>query len=290
MKKMLALVCSLMMCSAAFASCGKKETGDETSTVQTTADEESSVAEAESEESEAELTPEEEIVTADEDKGIDIVEFEYDGEIFSQTYTQKLEESHFSLSATIEDNTAEEEGSMESLVECVGMDFHQKNVLGDLISEIYLIDKNLYLLDWENKSYSVIDYSDLADDTSSNASMAMGITEGMVFTNREVNDEGLILEEYTYISPYTTEADLANISIDDLPKFTYYFTESGDIIKIDVGYNESHQIYKINSVNFEFTEITLPDLSDWTEESGYDDYEGEPEVIPDDDSVTDSVE
>lgn len=295
---MLAFVCSLMMCSVAFASCGNKETGDETSNVQTTAAEESSVAEAESKESEAELTPEEEIVTADEDKAINVKEFEYDGEIFSQTYTQKLEQSHFSLSATIdsyilEDDTPSDMVNAKSLIECVGMDFHQKDVFGDLTSEIYFVDKNLYYLDWDNKSYSITDYSadmDVNEDAVDIASMAMSVTDGMVFTDRKVNDDGLVLEEYTFISPYIAESDLAQISISDLPKFTYYFTESGDIVKIDVAYNSSHQVFNIDSVDFEFTEITLPDFSDWTLESTVDEGDIEPEMIPDDTSETEPQE
>lgn len=264
MKKMLAMMCALALCCTAFAACSSVDDSSETKPAQTTTTPAEVSEEPAETESQADVvpTPDETIPEIDITTGDEVVEFEYDGELFSETYTEKLLEGHFSLTASVESEMLGEMGTTESIIECAGIDFHQKTIYGDMSSDMYLYDKNLYILYEDTKTYTVMDYSEyISEDPSANASMALGLTDELVLTNRTVNDEGLIVEEYTYNSPYLSAADFTD---GQLPKYIYYFKDNGDIVKVEVTFNGSVQTYNITAVDFDIKEITLPDLSDWT--------------------------
>lgn len=279
----------MAICCTAFAACSdagdSSETKSAAENTTTTAEVSEAPDETEVTEPDEEPTPDEEeaadtITTADE-----IVEFEYDGELFAETYTEKLMDNHFSLSATIESELLGEIETSDSFIECAGTDFHQQTTYGEVVSDMYLFDKNLYILYEDTKSYSVMDYSMyMSDDSMDFASMALGLTDELVLTNRTVDDDGLIVEEYTYNSPYVSASDFAD---GELPKYLYYFKDNGDIVKIDITFNGTVQTYKINSIDFDIEEVVLPDLSDWTlEDNGM----GEDGTGPDESDIQIEVE
>lgn len=296
MKKILAMMCALALCCTSFAACSSSDdSSEDKSSAEVTTTAEASQAPAETEaESQAD------VVTTDDESAADdtvttsdeVVKFEYDGELFSETYTKKLQEGHFSMTASVKNDMLGEETITESLIECAGLNFHQRTTYEGNSSDMYLVDNNLYILYDDTKTYSVMDYSDyITDDTSAYSSMALGLTEELVLTNRTVDDDGLIVEEYTYNSPYVNAADFTD---GQLPKYIYYFKDTGDIVKVEIVFNGTSQSYEIVDVDFDIEEVALPDLSDWkleddgmglgddgeedTEESEAD--ESEEEIVP----------
>lgn len=251
MKKITALLVSLIMSCAVMAGCSDSSSSSSSKSDSSTSKAETSAAADESTASEAgTATNLEDTLTAQ--------------------YTKKIQGESLAIDMTV----ASEYGDESAVVEIAGGNMHMKmNVMG-MDMDIYAIDGVMYTLDSESKTYYTVDMEESIDDFKSE--IGYGIDDSYKFISSETTDDGLICETFENTDDLGIELEsgvtLDTSESDDLSfktTFKYYFNaDTKDLVKIETISDGSTTTVTVNSFTTENVEVKLPDDFDsWTEQS-----------------------
>lgn len=260
MKKITALLVSLIMSCAVMAGCSDSSSSSSSKADSSTSKAETSAAADESTASEAgTATNLEDTLTAQ--------------------YTKKIQGESLAIDMTV----ASEYGDESAVVEIAGGNMHMKmNVMG-MDMDIYAIDGVMYTLDSESKTYYTVDMEESIDDFKSE--IGYGIDDSYKFISSETTDDGLICETFENTDDLGIELE-SGVTLDtsdsDDYSFTttfkyYYNADTKDLVKIETISDGSTTTVTVNSFTTENVEVKLPDDFDsWTEQS----FDLDSDVIP----------
>lgn len=251
MKKITALLVSLIMSCAVMAGCSDSSSSSSSKADSSTSKAETSAAADESTASEAgTATNLEDTLTAQ--------------------YTKKIQGESLAIDMTV----ASEYGDESAVVEIAGGNMHMKmNVMG-MDMDIYAIDGVMYTLDSESKTYYTVDMEESIDDFKSE--IGYGIDDSYKFISSETTDDGLICETFENTDDLGIELEsgvtLDTSESDDLSfktTFKYYYNaDTKDLVKIETISDGTTTTVTVNSFTTENVEVKLPDDFDsWTEQS-----------------------
>lgn len=251
MKKITALLVSLIMSCAVMAGCSDSNSSSSSKADSSTSKAETSAAADESTASEAgTATNLEDTLTAQ--------------------YTKKIQGESLAIDMTV----ASEYGDESAVVEIAGGNMHMKmNVMG-MDMDIYAIDGVMYTLDSESKTYYTVDMEESIDDFKSE--IGYGIDDSYKFISSETTDDGLICETFENTDDLGIELEsgvtLDTSESDDLSfktTFKYYYNaDTKDLVKIETISDGTTTTVTVNSFTTENVEVKLPDDFDsWTEQS-----------------------
>ena len=251
MKKITALLVSLIMSCAVMAGCSDSSSSSSSKADSSTSKAETSAAADESTASEAgTATNLEDTLTAQ--------------------YTKKIQGESLAIDMTV----ASEYGDESAVVEIAGGNMHMKmNVMG-MDMDIYAIDGVMYTLDSESKTYYTVDMEESIDDFKSE--IGYGINDSYKFISSETTDDGLICETFENTDDLGIELEsgvtLDTSESDDLSfktTFKYYYNaDTKDLVKIETISDGTTTTVTVNSFTTENVEVKLPDDFDsWTEQS-----------------------
>lgn len=251
MKKITALLVSLIMSCAVMAGCSDSSSSSSSKADSSTSKAETSAAADESTASEAgTATNIEDTLTAQ--------------------YTKKIQGESLAIDMTV----ASEYGDESAVVEIAGGNMHMKmNVMG-MDMDIYAIDGVMYTLDSESKTYYTVDMEESIDDFKSE--IGYGIDDSYKFISSETTDDGLICETFENTDDLGIELEsgvtLDTSESDDLSfktTFKYYYNaDTKDLVKIETISDGTTTTVTVNSFTTENVEVKLPDDFDsWTEQS-----------------------
>ena len=251
MKKITALLVSLIMSCAVMAGCSDSSSSSSSKADSSTSKAETSAAADESTASEAgTATNLEDTLTAQ--------------------YTKKIQGESLAIDMTV----ASEYGDESAVVEIAGGNMHMKmNVMG-MDMDIYAIDGVMYTLDSESKTYYTVDMEESIDDFKSE--IGYGIDDSYKFISSETTDDGLICETFENTDDLGIELEsgvtLDTSESDDLSfktTFKYYYNaDTKDLVKIETISDGTTTTVTVNSFKTENVEVKLPDDFDsWTKQS-----------------------
>lgn len=251
MKKITALLVSLIMSCAVMAGCSDSSSSSSSKSDSSTSKAETSAAADESTASEAgTATNLEDTLTAQ--------------------YTKKIQGESLAIDMTV----ASEYGDESAVVEIAGGNMHMKmNVMG-MDMDIYAIDGVMYTLDSESKTYYTVDMEESIDDFKSE--IGYGINDSYKFISSETTDDGLICETFENTDDLGIELEsgvtLDTSESDDLSfktTFKYYYNaDTKDLVKIETISDGTTTTVTVNSFKTENVEVKLPDDFDsWTKQS-----------------------
>ena len=251
MKKITALLVSLIMSCAVMAGCSDSSSTSSSKADSSTSKAETSAAADESTASEAgTATNLEDTLTAQ--------------------YTKKIQGESLAINMTV----ASEYGDESAVVEIAGGNMHMKmNVMG-MDMDIYAIDGVMYTLDSESKTYYTVDMEESIDDFKSE--IGYGIDDSYKFISSETTDDGLICETFENTDDLGIELE-SGVTLDtsdsDDYSFTttfkyYYNADTKDLVKIETISDGTTTTVTVNSFTTENVEVKLPDdFDNWTEQS-----------------------
>ena len=251
MKKITALLVSLIMSCAVMAGCSDSSSSSSSKADSSTSKAETSAAADESTASEAGTAANlEDTLTAQ--------------------YTKKIQGESLAIDMTV----ASEYGDESAVVEIAGGNMHMKmNVMG-MDMDIYAIDGVMYTLDSESKTYYTVDMEESIDDFKSE--IGYGIDDSYKFISSETTDDGLICETFENTDDLGIELE-SGVTLDtsdsDDYSFTttfkyYYNADTKDLVKIETISDGTTTTVTVNSFTTENVEVKLPDDFDsWTEQS-----------------------
>ncbi|WP_124098274.1 hypothetical protein [Ruminococcus sp. Marseille-P6503] len=247
MKKISAIVISLIMTCAVFASCENDDSSSEKTSDSKTEVTSSSAAEESAAESEAESGT--------------------DGDTrLAEAYTAKLDSGEYIMDVTI---TSDLTGEMPCVISAKNGNYYVKTTVMGVEAEVYVIDGTGYMIMPDLEAYQNIELDDLGVDT-----FALDDSYEYVETKEE---DGLTVEVYKaeYSDDYDLEIDSSEDG-DDVSEaeddyalvstVTYYFDESGELKKVVTSDELSGETTAvINSLEWTADDIAQPDLSGLTE-------------------------
>ncbi len=251
MKKITALLVSLIMSCAVMAGCSDSSSSSSSKADSSTSKAETSAAADESTASEAgTATNLEDTLTAQ--------------------YTKKIQGESLAIDITV----ASEYGDESAVVEIAGGNMHMKmNVMG-MDMDIYAIDGVMYTLDSESKTYYTVDMEESIDDFKSE--IGYGIDDSYKFISSETTDDGLICETFESTEDLGNELE-SGVTLDTSESddrsfkttFKYYFNaDTKDLVKIETISDVTTTTVTVNSFTTENVDVKLPDDFDsWTEQS-----------------------
>ena len=251
MKKITALLVSLIMSCAVMAGCSDSSSSSSSKADSSTSKAETSAAADESTASEAgTATNLEDTLTAQ--------------------YTKKIQGESLAIDITV----ASEYGDESAVVEIAGGNMHMKmNVMG-MDMDIYAIDGVMYTLDSESKTYYTVDMEESIDDFKSE--IGYGIDDSYKFISSETTDDGLICETFESTEDLGNELE-SGVTLDTSESddrsfkttFKYYFNaDTKDLVKIETISDVTTTTVTVNSFKTENVEVKLPDDFDsWTKQS-----------------------
>ncbi|WP_456032415.1 hypothetical protein [Ruminococcus sp.] len=251
MKKITALLVSLIMSCSVMAGCSDSSSSSSSKADSSTSKAETSAAADESTASEAgTATNLEDTLTAQ--------------------YTKKIQGESLAIDITV----ASEYGDESAVVEIAGGNMHMKmNVMG-MDMDIYAIDGVMYTLDSESKTYYTVDMEESIDDFKSE--IGYGIDDNYKFISSETTDDGLICETFENTQDLGIELE-SGVTLDTSESddrsfkttFKYYYNaDTKDLVKIETISDVTTTTVTVNSFTTENVEVKLPDDFDsWTEQS-----------------------
>ena len=236
MKKISALIISVLMVCSVFTACGDSDSSSAKDSAS------SSVSAS--------------------DKGGKPV---YDDEnTLAKQYTDKLNEGNFSLVMT---NSMT--GSEPIELALCGNDLHMKMSVFGISMNVYVKDGVGYMVDENEKVYASQDASSYSADQIK--SQTMGISDNYKFVGRDTAD-GLICETYEVAMNVELEDGVELIEDSETDEnseadeaankqiYKYYFDENtGDLKKIETEAFGMTSTSEIVSLDFDITEIAMPD-------------------------------
>lgn len=251
MKKITALLVSLIMSCAVMAGCSDSSSSSSSKADSSTSKAETSAAADESTASEAGTAT------------------NLDDTLTAQ-YTKKIQGESLAIDMTV----ASEYGDESAVVEIAGGNMHMKmNVMG-MDMDIYAIDGVMYTLDSESKTYYTVDMEESIDDFKSE--IGYGIDDSYKFISSETTDDGLICETFENTDDLGNELE-SGVTLDTSDSEDYSFTttfkyyynaDTKDLVKIETISDGTTTTVTVNSFTTENVEVKLPDDFDsWTKQS-----------------------
>ena len=194
-------------------------------------------------------------------------------------YTKKIQGESLAIDMTV----ASEYDNSSAVVEIAGGNMHMKMNFMGVDMDIYNIDGVMYTLDSESKTYYTVDMEESIDDFKSEIGYC--INDSYKFISSETTDDGLICETFESTEDPDIELE-SGVTLDTSDSddysftttFKYYFNaDTKDIVKIKTISDGSTTTVTVNSFTTENVEVKLPDDFDsWTEQS----FDKDTEDIP----------
>lgn len=265
MKKISAILLSLIMTCSMLASCGsnddssKSESKDAKESVSSAAEEsKADESKADDESAADEESKADEESTADEESKADV---NTDGGELAKAYTDKLNSGTFEIDMTISSSLLGDDTPCSIAVK--DGNYKVSLTMMGIAAEMYIVDGKAYTLMPDAQLYQTmddIDINSLGVDT-------FALDDGAEYVET-TEEDGYTVE--TYNIPVSIDAE-SGVEVDNSSSLTtetkYYFDSNGDLKKITTsGDISGDTTVTIDSLKFDDVEdIVMPDISDWTE-------------------------
>ncbi|MGN0594728.1 MAG: hypothetical protein ACI4I6_06180 [Hominimerdicola sp.] len=249
MKKIAAIMVSLIMTCAIATGCGSS---DDSSSASSKADSSASSSAEVNDSTDDESTADES--AADSKNKSD--------KTLAEQFVETLSSDNYSMIISTSDESM---GDVVMTVAYAGEDSYFKYEMMGYTMEAYSVDGYTYTLDSSTKSYYK---TESQGDSVEENNAENFLPEGYKFVSSEETEDGLICEIYTI--PVESYDDLSTESTEDSAAtneatIKFYFNSDGVIQKF--ASNESGEEYTMDITDFKSGDVTieLPDLSEWEE-------------------------